>query len=138
MTADAPLDAAIACAWDSNRYYYWMSTRRRHSQESPCDKPHPDAIKLLIVNAMAHAKSLNLLFDVCGFNTPGAQKLYKELLRVPNEENRDLFERLTIFLRLYRTIKRRLVKLTAFQRAKGMIRRAAMAMRRPSAPFLDC
>ena len=62
----APLDAAIACAWDRKRYYYWMSTRRRQGS-------HPDAIKLLILHAMAHARSLGLIFDTDGCSTPGSQ-----------------------------------------------------------------
>jgi hypothetical protein len=101
-TPGAPLDAAIACAWDNMRYYLWMSTRRRHVENSPHQKPHPDAIKVLIVNAMAHARDLGLTFDADGVSTPGAKTLYSEILRIPNEEYRDVFERLTKYARWYR------------------------------------
>jgi hypothetical protein len=127
--AGAPIDAAIACAWDKTRYYYWMSARRRHSTDSPGDKPHAGANKLLIVNAMAHAQSLGLIFDADGCGTPGAQKLYTEKLRIPNEEFRDIFVRETRFARWYRAQQDRLEKFAAFRFARRMVRRAAMGRR---------
>jgi hypothetical protein len=95
----APLEAAIACVWDRSRYYFWMATRRRQAGDGPADKPHPDAIKLLLVNAMAHARDLGLTFDADGVRTPGATTLYRDILRIPNEEYRDVFERITPLVR---------------------------------------
>jgi hypothetical protein len=121
-TSGAPLDAAIACAWDKRRYYYWMSTRRRHSVNGQHDVSHPDAIKLLIVSAMAHAESLGLVFDTDGCSTPGSQKLYNEILRIPNEEFRDVFERITRLQRWYITQQQRLDKSAAIRYAKRRLR----------------
>ena len=50
-----PFDAAIACAWDEYRYYYWLSTSRQHSDGNAEAKANPDAIKVLILRAMSHA-----------------------------------------------------------------------------------
>jgi hypothetical protein len=103
---DIPLDAAIACAWDNERYYFWMATRRYHTDDSRHEKPHVDAIKLLIVKAMAHARDLRLTFDADGINNPGAEKLFRDLLKMPNMEERDVFKRPTIPARLYEVGRR--------------------------------
>ena len=66
-------DAAIACAWDNERYYLWMLTRRRDA--SPGEKPHPDAVKLLVVKAMEHARSLGLIFDSDGVGSAGSGRI---------------------------------------------------------------
>jgi hypothetical protein len=117
-TAGAPLDAAIACAWDKTRCYYWMSTRRRHPENGPQDAPHPNAIKLLMMNAMAHAASLGLIFDTDGCSTAGSQKLYRELLRIPNEEFRNVFERITRLQLWYITQQDRFDKFAAIRYVK--------------------
>jgi hypothetical protein len=57
------IDAAVACLWDGDSYYYWMTTRR-----PPVDgqaKPHQGAVKLLLYKAItdAHAKGLTFDFD---------------------------------------------------------------------------
>jgi hypothetical protein len=127
--ADGRIDAAIACVWDKTRYYYWMSARRRHSADRPADKPHPGANKLLIVDAMAHAQSLGLIFDADGCGTPGAEKLYKQVLRIPNQEFRDIFERETRLGGWYRAQRDRLEKFAAFQFARRLVRRGAMGWR---------
>jgi hypothetical protein len=71
------IDAAICIVWDSERCYYWLSTRRKDS--------HPDAIKLLIVIAMKHAEELGLIFDVYCPDTSGSHRLFKTIFRMPNE-----------------------------------------------------
>ncbi len=111
----AALDSAIACAWDEKRYYYWMSTRRR-------GKSHPDAIKLLILHAMAHARSLGLIFDTDGCSTPGSRTLYKDLLRIPNEEFRDVFERVTKLQRWYVALRQGLDKFAFVRFAKRKLK----------------
>jgi hypothetical protein len=87
------LDAAIACAWDSERYYYFMSTRKRTSGGDPECKPHADAVKLLMVHAMAHARSLGLVFDADGVTEPGTEKLYRDILKIPELEHRYVLKR---------------------------------------------
>jgi len=104
------LEAAIACAWDERRYYYWLSTRRGES--------HPNAIKLLIVNAMAHAQSLGLIFDTDGCWGSGSLTLYQDLLRMPKEEFRDVFERRTKFQNWYFSQQQRLDRSRAVRYAK--------------------
>lgn len=120
-SAGAPLDAAIACAWDKVRYYYWMSTRRRPSDQLH-DGSHPDAIKLLIVNAMAHARSLGLVFDTDGCSTVGSENLYKELLQIPNKGLRDVFERVTKLQLWYIALQGRLDKFATIRYAKRKLK----------------
>jgi hypothetical protein len=92
------LDAAIACAWDNERYYLWRLTRRRDT--SLDGKPHPDAVKLLVVKAMEHARSLGLIFDSDGVGSAGSDQFYDKILKIPNVEIRDAYERLTFPNRL--------------------------------------
>jgi hypothetical protein len=87
------LDAAIACAWDNERYYLWRLTRRRDA--SLGGKPHPDAVKLLVVKAMEHARSLGLIFDSEGVGSAGSDRFYDKILKIPNMEIRDAYERPT-------------------------------------------
>lgn len=87
------LDAAIACAWDNERYYLWMLTRRRNAGQG--GKPHPDAVKLLVVKAMEHARSLGLIFDSDGVGSVGSGQFYDKILKLPDIEIRDVYERPT-------------------------------------------
>jgi hypothetical protein len=99
-------DAAVACAWDEERYYYWLSTRRHADRgDFHRPRPHPDAIKLLILKAMSHAEQLGLTFDADGVTTPGTLHLYKDILSLHEEETRDVFERITFFAKLFNRIK---------------------------------
>jgi hypothetical protein len=109
-TAGSPLDAAIACAWDNERYYLWMLTRRRFT-EGPADgtKPHGDAVKLLIFRATQHARSLSLTFDVDGATTEGAKNLYDDILKFPLVESRDVFIRDTRLFKLYKRLQPRVM-----------------------------
>jgi len=101
-----PYDAAVACAWDEERYYYWLSTRRHAARDdSHRPHPHPDAIKLLIVKAMSHAEQLGLIFDADGVTTPGTLHLYKDVLRLHKEETRDVFARVPFVAKLFNRIK---------------------------------
>jgi hypothetical protein len=103
---DAQLDAAIACAWDDQRYYLWMTTRRRPSpSDLLAERPHGDAIKLLILAATEHAHSMNLVFDVDGAITDGAKNLYHDILKFPRVESRDVFIRDTAIYSVYKRIK---------------------------------
>ena len=89
----AAIDAAICIVWDRERCYYWLSTHRKDS--------HPDATKLLILAAMKHARNLGLVFDADGANTPGAQRLFQVIFRMPNEERRYIFTRASRWSQLY-------------------------------------
>ncbi len=86
---DDMLDAAIACAWDNERYYLWMITRR--GDGDPAGKAHPDAGKLLVVKAMEHARRLGLVFDAGG----GSGWFYEKILKLPDAEICDEYERTT-------------------------------------------
>jgi hypothetical protein len=87
------IDAAICVVWDSDRYYYWLSTRRKQS--------HPDAIKLLITTAMRHANILGLVFDADGINTPGTQRLFNTIFKMSNLEKRYVLTRASKSTKLY-------------------------------------
>jgi hypothetical protein len=88
------LDAAVACAWDNERYYFWMRTHR------PAGKSHPDAIKLLVVEAMEHARSLGLIFDADGVITVGSDWFFGRILKFQNIETRYVYGRRTALARL--------------------------------------
>jgi VanZ family protein len=63
-------------------------------------KPHPDAVKLLVVKAMEHARSLGLIFDSDGVGSAGSARFYDKILKFPNMEMRDVYERPTFPHRL--------------------------------------
>jgi hypothetical protein len=75
------VDAAIACLWDDERYYYWMTTRRLAMRNEII--PHPGAVKLLLWSAIRDAATRGLRFDFDGAGTdashPGKSRLYKGL-----------------------------------------------------------
>jgi hypothetical protein len=96
-----PYDAAIVYIWDDRRCYYWLSTHRVASAEDTAGKPHPDAVKLLLIKAMEHAQEMNLVFDADGVVTPGAEHLYRNILGLRIEERRDVFRRLNPLERIY-------------------------------------
>jgi hypothetical protein len=97
------IDAAICVVWDNERCYYWLSTRRKDS--------HPDAIKLLIVTAMKHARRLGLVFDADGVNTPGTQRLFETIFRMPIKESRHIFIRTSRFFKVYEIYRYKIYKL---------------------------
>ena len=122
-----PLDAAIACVWDSERYYYFMSTRRTDCYGNPECKPNADAVKLLIVHAMQHARDMGLTFDADGVTTDGAETLYRKILKIPELEYRLLLRRegtlYTRFLAVTPHIARWTEKWkTSFSASRGGIR----------------
>ena len=108
-----PFDAAIACAWDEYRYYYWLSTRRHHSDGNAEDKANPDAIKVLILRAMSHAQEKGLIFEADCIN-PGDNHLFGKILKLQKENSRNVFTRYTwlarSFLR-YRTMATKVLQL---------------------------
>jgi len=110
---DPPLDAAIACAWDDERYYLWMLTRRRYSTDSPHKKPHGDATKLLIAEAINHAREMRLTFDADGVTTPGTEQLYRDNLRMPHKQYRDVFDRPTTLYQLFQKYRRQFERFVA-------------------------
>ena len=90
-----------------------MSTRRKES--------HPNAIKLLIVAAMKHASKLGLIFDADGVTTPGTERLYKTIFRMPNEEKRYIFTRTSRLSHLYETHRYKIEKLRRVAIASGLL-----------------
>lgn len=105
-----PYDAAIVYIWDDRRCYYWLSTHRAASDADEKCKPHPDAVKLLLVTAMEHAQSLNLVFDADGVVTPGADHLYRNILGLRIEERRDVFRRVSSVERIYQRSRFKLIR----------------------------
>lgn len=101
------VDAAIVFIWDDRRCYYWLST---HRVAGAGIKPHPDAVKLLLVTAMEQAQSMGLVFDADGVVTPGADHLYRTILGFRIEERRDVFVRLNALERIYQKSKLTLMR----------------------------
>ena len=95
-----PFDAAIACAWDERRYYYWLSTRRHHSDGNAEDKANPDAIKVLILRAMSHAQEKGLIFEADCVKL-GDNHLFGTILKLQKEESRNVFTRYTWLARSF-------------------------------------
>ena len=102
LSVPCPYDAAIVYVWDATRCYYWLSTHRVACGDDSIPKPHPDAIKLLVLQAVQHAQAMGLIFDADGVATPGADHLYHHILGLRKELRRDVFERINVFDRLYR------------------------------------
>jgi hypothetical protein len=58
------IDAAIACLWDDENYYYWMTTRRTAMDGET--RPLQGAVKLLLLSAIQDAGARGLTFDFDG------------------------------------------------------------------------
>lgn len=110
VSSNTLYDAAIVYIWDDRRCYYWLSTHRVPSKQENVRKPHPDAVKLLLVNAMEHAQSMGLVFDADGVVTPGADHLYRTILGFRIEERRDVFLRLNTLERIYQKSRSKLMQ----------------------------
>jgi len=104
----AALDAAIAYAWDNKRYYLWMTTHRSSSREDGQEKPHLHAGKLLVLEGTEDARRRGLIFDVDGAATEGNQTLYRDRLKFPHAESRDVFIRDTRLHKIYKQLRLRL------------------------------
>jgi hypothetical protein len=107
-TPAGSMDAAIACTWDADRYYYWMSSHRPHIADG---KPHKDAGKVLVLDAMRHARSLGLIFDTDGTGSAGSEHLYRDILKLQRAEIRHLFRRTTRFAGYYSRFRPLLLEL---------------------------
>jgi hypothetical protein len=107
------IEAAICIVWDNECCYYWLSTHRKEA--------HPDAIKLLIVEAMTHARKLGLIFDADGTDTPGTQRLFGTIFGMPNEEKRYVFTYTSRWSQLYEARRSEIDKIKTFGRALGLL-----------------
>ena len=106
------IDAAICVVWDKERCYYWLSTR--------CNDSHPDAIKLLIKEAMMHSARLGLIFDADGVNTQGADRLFRLIFGMPNEEKRYIFMRTSRLTKICETSRSHIDRLKKFAVTVGL------------------
>jgi hypothetical protein len=95
-----PYDAAIVYVWDDERCYYWLSTRQSPLADGTSAKPHPDAIKFLVVRAMEDAQEMNLIFDADGVTTSGTENLYRNIFGLKEELRRDVYLRFCALERL--------------------------------------
>jgi hypothetical protein len=97
---DAPYQAAIACLQDNAFSYYWMSTRNINAAD-------PDvrngAVKLLIVDAIAHAARCGLIFDFDGAATQGTGELYRGFRSV--EVDRYVLTRNSVPVRIINAVR---------------------------------
>lgn len=93
------IDAAIACAWDERRYYYWLSRRRLERPDTP--KPDGIATRLLILAAAEHASQLGLVFDADCPETVGGRALFETVFGFTRVEYRDVYVRRTAITALY-------------------------------------
>jgi len=107
------IDAAICLVWDNERSYYWLSTHSKDSQ--------PDAIKLLIVEAMKHASKLGLIFDADDASTPGSQRLFGTILKMPDEEKRYIFTYTSRRSQLYEAHRAKIDRIKRIGEALGLL-----------------
>jgi hypothetical protein len=114
------IDAAIACVWDYQRYYYWMTTCSRFSDDASQQKPHGHAIKLLVVTAIEDAGARGLIFDTDSGDTESACRQFQSL-RFENRAQRIVFTRHTLPLRLYRGVRPLLKRIAAYLGYKHII-----------------
>jgi hypothetical protein len=96
---DSLIDAAICCAWDNSRYYYWMS--RRRTSDNDCIKPNPEATKLLILHAIRHAQSLGLIFDADSPESEGGRGIFNVIFGIDRIEYRPILVRKTSITKAY-------------------------------------
>jgi GNAT acetyltransferase-like protein len=106
-------DAAIACTWDNECYYYWMSSYRPNLSRITDGRAHKDAVKVLILDAMRHAKSLGLVFDTDGIGSGGSDHLYREILKLKKVDTRHAFRRATKLVACYEKYRPLLMRLTS-------------------------
>jgi hypothetical protein len=99
------IDAAIAIAIDRQRAFLWMLTYRTADPQDGQDKPHPDGVKYLIVEAATYARSRALIFDTNGLFSAGSEHLYRKVLKIRTTEHRDVYERRTLSAQLYGVAK---------------------------------
>jgi len=97
------IDAAIACVWDDERYYYWMTTCSRFTGASE-GKAHTHAVKYLLTAAMQDAGARGLIFDTDGGDTKGAIKQFRDL-KFENTAERIVFMRHKLPLRIYNQVR---------------------------------
>ena len=93
LPGSADYEAAIACTWDDDAYYYWMSSHSPNSSRLSGSKPHKDAVKVLILDAMRHARSLGLVFDTDGTGSSGGEHLFRDILKLRRADIRHIFKR---------------------------------------------
>jgi hypothetical protein len=109
------VDAAICLVWDNECCYYWLSTRHKEA--------HPDAIKLLVAEAMNHASKLGLIFDADDANTSGSHRLFGTIFRMPNEDKRYVFTYTSRLSQLYEAHRCKIDKIKTFGQALGLVSR---------------
>lgn len=97
------VDAAIACVWDNERYYSWMTTCSRFGGEFQ-EKAHTHAVKYLLVQAILDAGERGLIFDTDSGDSEGAVKQFL-YLRIENKAERLIFMRHKFSLRMYNWLK---------------------------------
>lgn len=105
-------DAAIACTWANGRYYYWMASHPPNVPSLSGGKPHKDAVKILILDAMRHAQSLGLIFDTDGVASVGSDHLYGNILKLQKTYTRHAFRRATRLVAFYESFRPLLMRLT--------------------------
>jgi hypothetical protein len=112
-------DAAVAYVWDRSRCYYWLAANRIASADDCSPKPQPDAIKVLAVLAMQHARDMKIVFDVDGVTTPGTQNLYHNMFGLRKKEHRDIFTRTTSLERIYQKYRSQIKEMISLTRQPG-------------------
>ena len=70
---------------------------------------------------MKYASKLGLIFDADGVTTPGSERLYKTIFRMPNEERRYIFTRTSRLSQLYETHRYKIDKLRRVAIASGLL-----------------
>jgi hypothetical protein len=68
---------------------------------------------------MKHAEDLGLVFDADGANTPGTQRLFKVIFRMPNEKKRYVFTRVSKISQLYETQRSNIDRIKKLTNSSG-------------------
>lgn len=71
-----PVDAAILCGLGSDRTMLLRISFRKAAEGDNVPAPHPQAVKMLVVEAMKRANERGVALDVSGY-TPGGQTVYE-------------------------------------------------------------
>jgi hypothetical protein len=93
-----PWMAAIACAVDKERVYYWMTSHRKVDRKDPAHSAQTHAVKVLFFHAMMYARDHGRILDadgvpfVNGADDEGKKHFYGNIFKMP-QENRDVYFR---------------------------------------------
>ena len=119
-SAGAPLDAAIACAWEGALLLLDVDAQATFGSTARWIAPRCDQASHRERHDACQKSRACLRYGRSG--TVGSEILYKELLQIPNKGLRDVFERVTKLQLWYIALQGRLDKFATIRYAKRKLK----------------